>query len=71
MSKRSTCPEHNITDCATCYTNPGQCQFAGRSCHHRSTHTLVSRSDTRHFCAKHATDPMFAAMRIGYVLEVV
>ncbi len=60
-----TCPEHNITDCATCYTEPGECEYGGRVCGKRSTYSIANRAETRCFCTYHATSPAYAFARVG------
>lgn len=63
-----TCPLHNVPDCAICYTEPGECEFAGRSCGEAATHTLLCRGDVRRFCTEHATSPLYAFARESYVV---
>lgn len=69
MTPTPPCPEHNVRDCLTCHTEPGECEFAGRECGQPATHTLAHPRDTRRFCEHHATAPEYAAMRIGYTVE--
>lgn len=68
---RTTCPLHNIRDCATCYTEPGECEFGGRSCGRPATHQLQHPREVRGFCKEHATSPVYAFARIGYVVETL
>ena len=65
MPAKTTCPEHNIRDCGTCYTDPGRCEFGGRTCGGAATHTVNHERETRRFCERHATSPRFAFARVG------